>query len=57
MLTSDYDKYICEKYSKKDEQGYVHCDKCPLLIDGYELMCKANAHYDKKRKEWMFDDE
>lgn len=48
---------ICDKYRAKDKDGYVHCHECPLQIRPYELMCMANAHYDRRRKEWVFDTE
>ena len=41
-------KKICEKYSARDADGYVHCNECPLLIDKYEYMCKANSVYNRR---------
>ena len=46
---------ICAKYSARDKDGYVRCNKCPLLIRPYELMCRANSHYDRHAREWVFD--
>lgn len=56
MLTYKQKK-ICEEYSTPDGSGHVHCDECPLIIDGYELMCRANSHWDVHKKEWVADDE
>jgi hypothetical protein len=57
MLTSDYDKYICNKYGigARAETGKVNCKQCPLLIDAKELICKATAHYDERRGKWIKD--
>lgn len=57
MLTSDYDKYICEKYGAgaREKTGKPNCKRCPLMHDEKRLICKATAHYDKKRKEWVID--
>ena len=41
---------------KADENGFVHCYECPLVIDEYNLMCKANSHYDRHIKKWTMDD-
>ena len=54
MLTEKQQK-ICDKYSTRDEQGKVHCKECPLVIDHYDHTCRAYMHYDKKKKEWVFD--
>ena len=56
MLT-DKQKKICEKYSERDENGKVHCNECPLVINAYALMCKAVCHYDRHEREWVFDEE
>lgn len=56
MLT-EKQKPICDRYSARDWNGYVHCAECPLVINKYICMCKGNAHYDRHRKEWIFDDE
>ena len=39
-----------------DENGWVHCSECPLVISAYELMCKANASYDRRARAWEYDD-
>lgn len=56
MLTADRDKRTCAKYSKQDETGRVNCRSCPLVRDAEAYMCKANAHYDRKTKEWEYDE-
>lgn len=56
MLKTEKDKAIHIKFSTRDENGYVHCNECPLMINSYELMCKANASYNRKSREWEFDD-
>ena len=53
MLTTEREKKICEKYSKRDSDYKVHCYECPLNKGG--LYCKANSHYDRRTKEWEFD--
>ena len=55
MLT-EKQKPICDRYSAI-VGGKVHCTECPLVINEYKCMCKGNAHYDRHRKEWVFDDE
>ena len=42
----------CEKYSKRDGNGLVHCYECPLVVDKQQFLCKMNSHYDRKTKEW-----
>ena len=55
MLT-ERDKRTCDKYSRQDETGHVNCQSCPLVRDAAMLMCKANAHYDRKTKMWEYDE-
>lgn len=55
MLT-EKQKKICEKYSAKDSNGFVHCADCPLVI-GTDLMCRANASYNRHTREWKYDEE
>lgn len=50
---TEREKKICEKYSARDEQGFVHCKECPLVIDHTERLCKANARYNRHTKEWQ----
>lgn len=57
MLRNDKEKAICKIYSAKDEKGKVHCSDCPLVVSHIDLMCKATAHYNHRKKEWEFDDD
>jgi hypothetical protein len=52
---TDKQKKICEKYSARDELGFVHCKECPLVIDHYDNTCRAFMHYDRHKKEWVVD--
>ena len=59
MLTNDRERRICAKYSERDETGYVHCDECPLAKGDsakWDFRCKANSHYDRKTREWEYDE-
>ena len=56
MLKSEKQMEICKKYSTRDLNGYVHCKDCPLVVGNQFAMCRANSHYDRKSKEWVFDD-
>ena len=53
---TDRQKKICAKYGKRDADGFVHCAECPLLIDKYEYMCKANSVYNRRDREWILKD-
>lgn len=55
MIKTDKDKAICAKYSTRDENGNVHCNECPLVRVQYDLMCKANSHYNPSMREWEYD--
>lgn len=57
MLTTERQKRICARYSARDENGYVHCNDCPLVVNPYQLMCRAIAHYDRHSREWVYDTE
>lgn len=48
MRLTEEEKEICKKYSKRDENNTVHCFECPLAIDRWLCLCKANA----TRGEW-----
>lgn len=37
---TDKDKALCKRYSRRDENGKVHCYKCPLVIDKNACVCK-----------------
>ena len=58
MLMTDRDRRICEKYSKRDEAGHVHCLECPLVRPSRysDCSCKATAHYDRHLREWVPDE-
>ena len=58
MLTNDRERKICERYSKYDDKNKVHCFECPLRIAEYsnDFRCKANSHYDRHFREWVYDD-
>lgn len=59
MLTNEREKAICKKYSAHDENGFVHCDECPLSKGNPEIWdfrCKANSHYNRHTHEWEFDE-
>lgn len=57
MLANEREKKICAKYGSRDASGLVHCFECPLSkSEGpYDFRCKANSHYDRKKKEWVMD--
>lgn len=55
MITNDRGRRVCEKYSRRDETGRVHCNSCPLKVDAEDLMCKANSHWDRHKREWVPD--
>ena len=56
MLKSERQKNICRRYSALDENGYVHCNDCPLVVDRKYHMCQSNSHYDRRLKEWVPDE-
>lgn len=33
---TDRQKKICDRYSKRDADGFVHCNECPLVVDNYD---------------------
>lgn len=44
MKLTPQEQKICDEYGKKDKNGYVHCNECPLCIyNGWEhpLECYA----------------
>ena len=43
MKLTPKEQEICKKYSARDNKGNVHCDKCPLVIDRFYLICYANV--------------
>ena len=56
MLSTDEQREICARYSKRDEDGFVHCNECPLVISVYWCMCHANSHYDPDECEFVLDE-
>ena len=56
MLSTDEQRKICAEYGKRDEDGFVHCHQCPLVISVYWRMCHANSHYDPDECEFVFDE-
>ena len=57
-LTNKREEAICKKYSAYDETDHVHCSSCPLRKSQgyYDFRCKANSHYNRRTKEWEYDD-
>ena len=53
---TDRQKKICAKYSARDADGYVHCNECPLVVDGYAHLCKMNSVYNRRSREWVLKD-
>ena len=56
MLSTDEQRKICAKYSQRDENGLVQCNRCPLVISVYWCMCHANSHYDPDECEFVLDE-
>lgn len=45
MKLTKNEKAICKKYRKKDKEGLVHCNECPLNIGNAKIWdhtCYAN---------------
>lgn len=55
MIKNKREQAICDRYSKRDSENKVHCYECPLVVDAYDYLCKANAHYDRHKKKWIAD--
>ena len=51
MITNQKEKKICEKFSKRGNE-------CPLKKGhgSYDFRCKSNSHYNRKSKEWEYDE-
>lgn len=47
MRLTKEEKAICKTYGAYDSTGHVSCNKCPLVIDRYYHLCKANATKDE----------
>ena len=48
MKLTNKEQAICDKYSQRDEHGKVHCPECPLALDRFLHLCKANC----EKEEW-----
>lgn len=60
MITNAREQKICDKYSARRADGKVRCNMCPLVKGDakcYDFRCKANSHYDRKTKVWVYDKE
>lgn len=58
MITNPKEQKICDKYSKRDKYGNVHCSECSLVKGNpkqYDFRCKANSHYNRSTGEWELD--
>lgn len=42
MKLTKKEKKICNKYRKRDKEGFVHCRECPFAVDIPYSLCKAN---------------
>ena len=49
MKLDPVEQKICDKYSARDTQGFVHCFECPLLVEYEQPICK----YDITDEEWL----
>ena len=59
MITNPKEQKICDKFSAYDDTGHVHCFECPLVKGNpnrYDFRCKANSHYNRRTREWEYDD-
>ena len=64
MALSPAERRICEVYGRQDATGHVRCRYCPLALHNkhpmeytrHDLMCKANSHYDRHKREWVPDE-
>lgn len=46
---TEEEKAICKKYSARDEEGKVHCNECPLVIDKMSYICKATEELEGRK--------
>lgn len=56
MRLTPEEQKICDEYSKRDKDGTVHCFECPLALDRWYCVCKANLTK-KEYKEWKGEEE
>ena len=45
---TEEEKQVCKKYSTRDDNGFVHCKECPLVVDVDRFICKATLRYYNK---------
>lgn len=56
MLTNERERKICAKYSKRDDDGHVHCFECPLRkYNEWDFRCKATSSYNRHTRKWEYD--
>lgn len=58
-ITNRREQAICDAHSTYDSTGHVNCNNCPLLKgnpNSYDFRCKANSHYNRRTKEWEYDE-
>ena len=42
MKLTPREQAICDEYSKRGEDGKVHCVDCPLVVEYLDRICYAN---------------
>lgn len=47
MKLTREEREICDRYSKRDQVGLVHCKECPLNLDARYCICKANCTWEE----------
>lgn len=50
MKLTREEREICDRYSKRDQDGLVHCKECPLNLDARYCICKANCTREEFRE-------
>ena len=52
MKLTPKEQEICNEYSKRDEDGFVHCHECPLnLCNGFTYWLECYATIDGRTAE------
>jgi hypothetical protein len=51
---TDKETALCKRYSRRDENGKVHCFRCPLIIDKNACVCKRVLE-DSLNKSYEYD--
>lgn len=49
---TEREQRICNKFSARQADGLVRCSECPLVVDEKNLLCRANATFNRKTGEW-----